>query len=176
MAGSGVRPNRVKTTTLGSGHSQFDALQEAKNALILEPETPSIQIADRLAREAPEEAARHALRILLFRLISALRKADVRQKHEQYQLPGMEYLPLIIAGKRDQRTPLLDATYTGVRDWIWRMNATRNDSAKIRSAKRLLKLMRKASKRHPGITVRRAIELYGPIPPLDRKEKREGKR
>jgi hypothetical protein len=155
--------SRGEKATLGFYKSSFDAQKEVEEAVIEYAELPSIQIAERVALDAPESFRMVCASAVLLRLVRAIRRAKQRAEHEQYRLPGMEYFPLKIKGKRGRLTELLDATYADVRIWEGRLSVSRQ-TAKRRHAKALLDLMAKASKKTPGITVRRAIELYGPIP------------
>jgi hypothetical protein len=159
VAKANVTPKRVKTAALGASQPQFDPHKEVESALIIDAELPSIQIADRLAREAPEDFTINVVRQVFLRIILSQRRNHEHLKHEQYRLPGMAHLPLQIMGYRNKRQILLDATFKSVQAYVNHLNAGRPDSAKQREAKALLEIMREASKKQRGITVRRALTL-----------------
>jgi hypothetical protein len=98
-------------------------------------------------------------RRFFFRSLKQRREKDARAKHEQYQLPGFEHLPLRVLGKRKKRLELLNATYEDVRDWVKRMSARKPDTPKVTEAKALLEKMRVAARTDRGITVRRVYGL-----------------
>jgi hypothetical protein len=156
-----VIPKRVKNATLGASQPQFDAEKAIENALILSPDVPTIQLAERLAKDAMAfpDFIYGILYAFFFRSLNAARKKGVKAASEQYQLPGFEHLPLRIRGTRNREVDLLDATYKGVKEWIKHLNAQRRNDPRMKEAKALLEKMREASKRQRGITVRRALGL-----------------
>jgi hypothetical protein len=156
-----VRPERGKDDGTWGQRPQFDAKKAIENALILDAELPSIQLAERLAREAladPVFIERYFVAFFLRSLTMARRKA-ARARHEQYQLPGFEHLPFTIRGENRERCNLLDANYKAVRAWFKGLNTRRKDDPEFNEAKGLAEKMRIAAKKDRGITVRRALGL-----------------
>lgn len=152
--------NRGQKATLAASQPQFDAKEAIQNALILEPDLPSNQLAERLAKEAAKhrDFIHRISYTYFFRSLSAARKKDARAKHEQYQLPGLEHLPVRIRGTKNKQVDLLDATYFGVREWVKGINARKRNDPLMQEAKALVEKMHEASKQQRGITVRRAYE------------------
>jgi hypothetical protein len=152
--------DRGEKATLWSSQTKFDPDEAVQNALISEPDLPSIQIAERLAKEAMAhpDFIENFFRRFFFRSLKQSREKAARAKHEQYRLPGFEHLPIRIQGAKE-KVELLDATYRGVREWVKHLNAKSWETPRMKEAKALLEKMHEAAKRDPGITVRGALGL-----------------
>ena len=153
--------NRVKNAALGSGQTQFDPVKAVENALILDPQVPSIQLAERLAKEAMEDPVfiQKHLVSFFFRSLKSMRRKEAFTRNPQRRLPGFEHLPIRIRGVENQRLALLDANYKGVREWVKHLNAEKRDDPTMKEAKALLEKMSVASKADRDITVRRVFGL-----------------
>jgi hypothetical protein len=154
-------PSRVKNAALRATGPDFDHAKAIEDALILEPELPSIQLAEKLTEEAMKDPKSTAaiLQIFFLSRIKTARKIVSAAKHEQYRLPGFEHLPFSIRGEKKEKLDLLDANYSAVRAWFKRLNTRRKDDPEFNQAKALVEKMRAASKIDRGVTVRRVFGL-----------------
>jgi hypothetical protein len=148
-----------------------------KNLELSAPNTPAIQLAKLLADELlksltatpsggeegeKQEWATHQVGGILhgffLRSIRAARRKEAHEKHEQYQFPEFEHLPIGILGLRNKKLRLLDASYEQTRAWVKHLRAPRK-SPVTQEAEALCERMRIASKKRPGITVREMLGL-----------------
>jgi hypothetical protein len=145
-----------------------DALAEARasvaDALILNPNTPSVELVEILIREAEPELAQALSDTLTRRFyLSAMRSLRRKQVAEQYRLPGFEHLPREIPTRDGTRLALLDANYRRVREYYWSLKRHALDSipesAKVKEAKALMQKMQKYARDEKGITVRQVLLL-----------------
>lgn len=161
--GTDVKPNRGKKATLASSQTQFDPDEAVENALILSPDLPSIELADKLSREADAEFLRGLAREFFLKLVKAQRRKMQASTREQFRLPGFEHLPIRIQIAGDKKQKLLNANYYGTREYYKHLSAKydarKATDPKVQEAKALMEFMREKSQTDRGITVGRAFGL-----------------
>ena len=145
-----------------SGESVLaEARQAVKDALILNPNMPAVQLAEMLRRSKLDFAP--SLHDILESQFYAREARRERRKQTaadraQYLLPGFEHLPVKIGG-----TPLLDLNYTGIRAYYRALSvkadAAKQNNPKLREAKALMEKMRRHNEAEKGITVRQVLLL-----------------
>ena len=144
-----------------------DLKQEVANALILNPDTPTSQLAEQLVRETIESLQTTLFPVLLHRFYTAMigqqRKAANRANKAQSALPGFEHLPSNIPTREGETIALVDANYRRLRDYYRALirpytRKLRNDP-KILEVKALMARVRKYAEKEQGITVRQVFLL-----------------
>jgi hypothetical protein len=138
-----------------------ESLELVRNAIILHPDLPAIQLSENLVNGAEKSFLAELNRALAIRHFAQMIQSERRKTKEasapQPSLFGMDELPRRIITPEGKRPLLKAATTTQIRAYVKTLNAKHRE--RIAQLQSVLKIMGKYARKNRGITASEAAQL-----------------